>query len=151
MPVNAFTGNAYNGINLVSLWVSAEMQGYSASVWATYRQWSELGAQVRKGETSSLVIFYKEFDTEPRPDDADDDGKRRVARASYVFNASQVEGFTSPGAAEPLGPVDRIAAADHFKPAPMDADRERRGTSGCGTEARRAKRPGAAGSRGRSP
>ena len=101
-------------INIVSLWVSAEVQGYSAPVWATYRQWSELGAQVRMGETSSLVIFYKEFDTEPRPDDADDDGKRRVARASYVFNASQVEGFTSPGAAEPLGPVDRIAAADHF-------------------------------------
>ena len=74
MPVNAFTGNAYNGINIVSLWVSAEVQGYSAPVWATYRQWSELGAQVRKGETSSLVIFYKEFDTEPRPDDADDDG-----------------------------------------------------------------------------
>jgi antirestriction protein ArdC len=114
MPVNALTGNAYNGINIVSLWVSAEVQGYSAPVWATYRQWSELGAQVRKGEKSSLVVFYKEFDTEPNPADAEDDGKRRVARASYVFNAGQVDGFISPGAAEPLGPVDRIAAADGF-------------------------------------
>ena len=26
MPVNALTGNAYNGINIVSLWVSAEVQ-----------------------------------------------------------------------------------------------------------------------------
>lgn len=114
MPVNALTGNAYNGINIVSLWVSAEVQAYGTPIWATYRQWSELGAQVRKGEKSSLVIFFKEYDADPNPDDADDDGKRRVARASYVFNASQVDGFTAPGAPEPLGPVERIAAADRF-------------------------------------
>jgi hypothetical protein len=34
-----------------------------------------LGAQVRKDEKSSLVIFYKEFETDPNPDDASDDGK----------------------------------------------------------------------------
>ena len=114
MPVNASTGNAYNGINIVSLWVSAEARGFATPTWATYRQWADLGAQVRKGEKSSLVIFYKEYDTDPNPDDADDDGKRRVARASYVFNASQVDGFALPGAPEPLGPVERIAAADRF-------------------------------------
>jgi antirestriction protein ArdC len=114
MPSNALTGNAYNGINIVSLWVSAEVSGFTAPVWATYRQWSELGAQVRKGEKSSLVVFYKEYDTDPNPDVADDDGKRRVARASYVFNASQVDGFTVPAAPERLGPVERIEAADRF-------------------------------------
>jgi antirestriction protein ArdC len=114
LPVNALTGNAYNGINIVSLWVSAEVQGYGTPIWATYRQWAELGAQVRKGEKSSLVIFYKEYDADPNPEDADDDGKRRVSRASYVFNASQVDGFTDPGTPEPLGPVERIAAADRF-------------------------------------
>jgi antirestriction protein ArdC len=113
-PENALTGKHYNGINIVSLWVSAEVQGYGAPIWATYRQWSEIGAQVRKGEKSSLVIFYKEYDADPNPDNADDDGKRRVARASYVFNASQVDGFALPGAPEPLGPVQRIAAADRF-------------------------------------
>lgn len=113
-PVNALTGNAYNGINIVSLWVSAEAQSYAAPIWATYRQWSELGAQVRKGEKSSLVVFYKEYVTDPDPDDADDDGKRRMARASYVFNAAQVDGYALPSAPEPLGPVDRIAAVDRF-------------------------------------
>jgi antirestriction protein ArdC len=98
MPANALTGNAYNGINVVSLWVSAEVNGFTAPVWATYRQWSELGAQVRKGEKSSLVIFYKEYETDADPDNADDDGKRRVARASYVFNANQVDGFALPAA-----------------------------------------------------
>ena len=114
-PVNALTGNAYNGINIVSLWVAAEARQYAAPVWATYRQWSELGAQVRKGEKSSLVIFYKEFETDPDPADEGDDGKRRVARASYVFNADQVDGYPRPGAPEPAGPVERINAADRFR------------------------------------
>jgi antirestriction protein ArdC len=113
-PVNALTENAYNGINIVSLWVAAEVRQYAAPVWATYRQWSELGAQVRKGEKSSLVIFYKEFEADPDPADEGDDGKRRVARASYVFNAEQVDGYQLPGAAQSLGPVERILAADNF-------------------------------------
>ena len=114
MPENALTKKLYNGINIVSLWVSAETRGFAAPIWATYRQWSELGCQVRKGEKSSLVIFYKEYETDPEPDNADDDGKRRVARASYVFNASQVEGYTLPEVPQPLGPIDRMEAADRF-------------------------------------
>ena len=114
MPSNALTGNAYNGINIVSLWVAAECLGYTTPIWATYRQWSELDCQVRKGEKASLVVFYKEYESEPNPDNADDDGKRRVARASYVFNASQVDGYTMPDAPKPLGPVDRLEAVDRF-------------------------------------
>ena len=114
MPVNALTKNAYNGINIVSLWVSAELKGYTAPVWATYRQWLELGAQVRASEKASPVIFFKEFDAEPDPDDADDDGKRRVARASRVFNAAQVDGYELPARPDPLGPIERTAAADRF-------------------------------------
>ena len=37
-----------------------------------------------------------------------------MARASYVFNASQVDGFTLPAAPERLGPIERIEAADRF-------------------------------------
>ena len=57
---------------------------------ATYGQRAEIGAQVRSGEKSSPVIFYKEFEAQPDPDDGGDDGKRRVARASRVFTAAQV-------------------------------------------------------------
>jgi antirestriction protein ArdC len=114
MPVNALTNNVYSGVNVVSLWVAAEVKNYAAPVWATYRQWSELGAQVRKDEKSSLVIFYKELEAAPDPDDAGDDGKRRVARASRVFNAAQVDGYVAADAPEPLGPVERIADADRF-------------------------------------
>lgn len=112
IPANAFTGNSYNGINIVSLWIAAECFGYGAPVWATYKQWSELGCQVRKGEKSSLVVFYKEYETDPNPE-ADDDGKRRVARASFVFNAAQVDGYVAP-LLQDLGPIDRLAMVDRF-------------------------------------
>lgn len=114
MPENALTKKLYNGINVVSLWVAAELRGYAAPIWGTYRQWQELNCQVRKGEKSSLVVFYKEYDTEPNVDDENDDGKRRVAKASYVFNAAQVDGFTIPDAPAPLGPIERILEADRF-------------------------------------
>jgi antirestriction protein ArdC len=91
LPVNALTGNRYNGINIISLWVAAETAGYAAPLWGTYRQWQQ-----------------------PDPDDPDDDGKRRVARASWVFNCAQVDGYTPPPAPQPLGPIQRIFDADRF-------------------------------------
>jgi antirestriction protein ArdC len=114
MPENALTKKLYNGINVVSLWVAAETMSYAAPIWATYKQWSEIDCQVRKGEKASLVIFYKEYETDPNPDHDCDDGKRRVARASYVFNAAQVDGYTLPEPPAPLGPIERIEAADRF-------------------------------------
>ena len=114
LPANALTGNRYNGINIVSLWVAAETAGYAEPLWATYRQWQQLDAQVRRGERASPVVFYKRYDTDPDPDDPEDDGKRRVARASWVFNCAQVEGYTPPPQPEPLGPIQRIFDADRF-------------------------------------
>jgi antirestriction protein ArdC len=114
LPVNALTGNRYNGINIISLWVAAETAGYAAPLWGTYRQWQQLDAQVRKGEKASPIVFFKQYDTDPNPDDPEDDGKRRVARASWVFNCAQVEDYTPPPQPEPLGPIQRILDADHF-------------------------------------
>lgn len=112
-PRNAVTKQGYRGINILSLWLSAEKHGFTHGVWASYRQWLDAGAQVRKGEKGTLVVFYKEFSVDPNPDQADDDGSRRVARASYVFNASQVDGYTLPGLPE-LPPIEREANAEAF-------------------------------------
>jgi antirestriction protein ArdC len=106
MPITASTSSASGS--------RRKRKGFAAPLWATYRQWLELGAQIRAGEKSSPVIFFKEFEAEPDPDDADDDGKRRVARASRVFNAAQVDGYALPAQPDPLGPIERIAAADLF-------------------------------------
>lgn len=94
LPVNALTGKHYRGINTLALWCAEQTHGYGDTRWATYKQWAELGAQVRKGERSTLITFFKELGE-------DEDGRKRiVARASYGFNASQVEG--APEAGEPL-------------------------------------------------
>lgn len=94
LPKNALTGKAYRGINTLALWCEGQARSYGDSRWATYRQWSELGAQVRRSEKSSLIVFFKEIEG-----DADDNRRRFVARASYAFNAAQVDGAPE---AEPL-------------------------------------------------
>lgn len=60
----------------------------------------------------SLVVFYMEFTVETDPA-VDDDGTRCVARASWVFNASQVDGSTIPGMPD-LPPIEREANAEGF-------------------------------------
>ena len=113
LPRNALTKASYNGINVLSLWVAGATRGYTHDLWATYKQWQELGAQVRKGEKSSLICFYKQYDAKPDPERADDDGKRRVAKASWVFNVDQVDGFTlPPSSLVDMGPIEREAKAD---------------------------------------
>ena len=64
LPRNSLTVKAYSGINTLSLWVGAQAAGFADDRWATYKQWAELGAQVRKGERSTLVVFFKEMDPE---------------------------------------------------------------------------------------
>lgn len=98
VPRNATTGKAYRGINILSLWVGAQAAGYTDDRWATYRQWADIGAQVRKGERSTLVVFFKEL---PGVEGDGDDRRRFVARASYAFNAAQVDGAP----ALPAGPA----------------------------------------------
>ena len=114
MPLNAISEKPYNGINVVNLWVAAEVRGFTSPHWATFKQWREAGCQVRKGAKAELVIFYKEYDIEPSAEDDTDDGKRRVARASHVFNATEVDGFAAPDAPPALGPIERMEVADRF-------------------------------------
>ena len=73
----------YNGINVIALWAAAELRGFTSPVWATYKQYRDMGAQVRKGAKAELVVFYKDYAVEPDPSNESDDGKRRVARASW--------------------------------------------------------------------
>ena len=94
-PVNIASRNPYNGVNIVSLWVSALAADYPSHLWGTYKQWQERGCQVRRGEKSSLVVFYKtlEFEHQNEQTGETDQVERMMARASHVFNAAQVDGF----------------------------------------------------------
>jgi antirestriction protein ArdC len=50
-------GIPYQGINVLMLWSAAMEKGYAAPVWMTFKQASELKANVRKGEHGSLVVY----------------------------------------------------------------------------------------------
>lgn len=113
IPKNASTDALYNGCNILALWCAAEVKCYPVSLWASYRQWQSLDAQVRKGESGTLIAFYKPYDVAPNPENAGDDGKRFVARASYVFNVSQVDGY-EPETLPPLEPLQRHQAVEDF-------------------------------------
>lgn len=111
-PENALTRNPYRGINIIALWAAAEVHRYPRALWASFKQWEQLGARVRKGERASMVVFYREYDVEPNPDE-DDDGKRLVLRYSNVFNVTQVDGFTLPDMPA-TSVLERDQAADTF-------------------------------------
>jgi antirestriction protein ArdC len=116
MPRNV-TGRAYRGVNVPLLWAAAEAFGYASPVWATYKQWHERSAQVRKGEKSTLVIFWKWIEVANDDDGPDDDpATRLIARGYSVFNAAQVDGFDAKSIAtkREVSEPERIDAAETF-------------------------------------
>ena len=96
-PVNIASKKAYRGVNVVALWAYAEESGYSSGTWGTYKQWSEAGAQVRKGEKAAYVVFYKELEFAAESESGDAATETRLfARATPVFAAEQVDGYQVP-------------------------------------------------------
>ncbi len=121
IPTNANTGLRYSGINVLTLWAIAAKYSYSTQLWATYRQWQEMGAQVRRAQKSATVVFWKFYSGQKKfvETDTDEavvtDGEQIhcVARAYHVFNADQVDGFIVP-ICPPLPESQRIAEAERF-------------------------------------
>lgn len=116
-PTNIESKKTYRGINVVTLWVEAQLKGYATPVWGTYKQFQEAGCQVRKGEKASLVVFYKEIEFErDAPEAASDDERTAsawMARGYWVFNAEQVDGYELPEK-PPVAAIERNARVEDF-------------------------------------
>ncbi|CEE91899.1 ArdC family protein [Xenorhabdus koppenhoeferi] len=102
LPANALTGNHYNGVNILLLWIAAEEIGCNVNRWLTYRQAQQLGGQVRKGEKSTLAVIFKPFEVQARDKEDnllfDDKGKplmeqRVMLKANPLFNVIQCDGL----------------------------------------------------------
>ena len=59
-PCNIVTGKPYNGINVMLL----GSQAYDSKYWLTFKQCSDKGGNVRKGEKGSIVVFWNFIDKE---------------------------------------------------------------------------------------
>ena len=91
MPINVKSGKNYNGVNILILWIERDQMGFSSDVWGTYKQWSEKGAQVKKGSVSTKIFFYKTIEKINK--ETGEKEKFFLPRVYSVFNADQVEGY----------------------------------------------------------
>lgn len=94
MPKNLISKKEYRGINLFLL----GCQQYSSPYWLTYKQATEKQGHIRKGEKSSLVVFWKMLDRNGLADGVDSSisGKLPLLRYYNLFNLEQCEGVESP-------------------------------------------------------
>jgi antirestriction protein ArdC len=111
-------GEPYTGMNVLLLWSEAIARGYLAPIWMTFRQASEFGAHVRKGESSTTVIYASRF-TRTQTDAHGDEVEKDIPflKAYGVFNVEQIEGLPEHYCQRPapiLDPVERIEHADRF-------------------------------------
>ena len=93
-PANLLTQKEYRGLNVFTL----ASQGFPSRFWLTYNQATKLGGRIRKGEKSSLVIFWNigdEQDTTAQ-DGAKETSRPILLRYYSVFNLSQAEGIDIP-------------------------------------------------------
>ncbi|GLR55188.1 zincin-like metallopeptidase domain-containing protein [Shinella yambaruensis] len=103
LPFNPTTGKQYKGIN--TLWLS--MQGREDPRWMTYNQAAEAGAQVKRGEKGTSIVYWKFQDRELVKDQQgkpvlNDKGEKQYFTVqlerprsfhAVVFNAQQIDGL----------------------------------------------------------
>ena len=91
------TGNAYQGINTLILGIEKAVCGYYSGQWATFNQWKTRGANVRKGQKSTMVVFFKPLKVEDKASDNDGDTITIPLMKTFrQFNADQVDNYELP-------------------------------------------------------
>ena len=124
IPYNPITKKMYRGGNLLQLF----MQDYDDTRWLTYKQAQSIGAQVRKGERSTAIIYWKFDEMQTKLDDKgnpilDDNGhevKERVELErprpfiSHVFNAEQIDGMPPLSSTEKLHEWEPLEKAEEI-------------------------------------
>jgi hypothetical protein len=86
---NIVSGNPYRGVNRLLLGMSSMANGFASPVWATYKQWSEQGAQVSKGEKATNIVFFKPIAGAKNEETGESQAGYCVIRGYAVFNATQ--------------------------------------------------------------
>ncbi|WP_192361452.1 ArdC family protein [Mesorhizobium mediterraneum] len=108
MPVNAATGRAYSGINVLILWGAVIEHGFPVQGWLTFRQALSLGGHVRRGEHGTTVVYADRFFPDDEKKRARETGEEAKAmpflKRFTVFNVGQCENLPDDLAAAPSAP-----------------------------------------------
>lgn len=107
-------GEAYKGINILMLWATAHVKGFSSARWMTFKQALELGGNVIKGQRATKSVFYGSIEREDENAPKGDESKRRIrfAKTNNVFNVDQIEGLPEEYDIRPEPPRDLGTEAD---------------------------------------
>ena len=111
-PWTGIRSGAYNRIIKKSYSLLNQMLLQHDGEYATYKQWTDLGGHVRKGEKSEIVVFWKIQPVE----DIKEDGTKEVKqipllRYFNVFHISQVDGV-EPLPKDALNDIEPIEKAE---------------------------------------
>jgi antirestriction protein ArdC len=107
-PKNFDSKKPYRGVNVFLLAFTAFAQGFGSSYWLTFKQANAAGGKIKRGEKSSMVVFWKKYEVE----DKDTSEKKQIPVLRYfrVFNVDQCEGIAAPDAATftptPFNPIE---------------------------------------------
>ena len=106
---NIISQKPYQGINRLILGMSSMAQGFDVPIWASYKQWESLGANVRKGEKGTKIVFYSPVEKENAQGEKE---SYAVLKAYWVFNARQVEGIEIAPTSTDSKPFNAIEQAE---------------------------------------
>ena len=115
-PRNVATKNPYHGINIPLLWATASEKGYQSGYWGSYKQWQQVGGQIRRGEKASPVVFWKMIE-KTLEDTSSGETKTKtfpIAKPWSVFNAEQQDGWSEPEPPKPESPAEVIEHVRQF-------------------------------------
>ena len=88
IPRNALSQRPYRGINTVLLDMEARCRGFTSNRWLTFRQAQHVGGHVRKGEHSSMIVYYE---LKPVEDETQETATPRVRPMLKVFHVFNVD------------------------------------------------------------
>ena len=110
-PWTGVRSGAFNRISKKPYSLLNQMLLKHEGEYATFKQWSELGGKIRKGEKSEIVVFWKIFEKEEINDKGEKE-KVTIPLLKYinVFHISQVEGVEP--LKQPFNEVTPIEEAD---------------------------------------
>lgn len=92
-PWSGVAEGAYNRVSKKPYTLMNQMLLKHDGEYATYKQWSDLGGKIRKGEKSEMVVFWKMIPVENTKSDGTKETKTvPILRYINVFHVSQVDG-----------------------------------------------------------
>ena len=125
LPTNYTTKKAYNGFNVIALWLSASSQGFETNLWATYKQWKAVGGQVRKGESGTKGVKWgvtytcitegKKTGPKACQKTGHESSKYVWSSTFTLFNIAQVDGVELPETDDsPEAKAERLENVEEF-------------------------------------